>query len=80
LYIPFFSEVFKKHLEKLTKRDIALRNRIINQIEEMKIDPFRNSIELTYELKGKRRVKVGDYRLVYAVCEECRKKGIRKIQ
>ena len=78
MYIPFFSEVFKKHLEKLTKRDIALRNRIINQIEEMKIDPFRNSIELTYELKGKRRVKVGDYRLVYAVCEECRKKGYEK--
>lgn len=75
MYVPFFSEDFKKHLEKLTKRDNILENRITNQIEDMKTDPFRNSIELTHELKGKRRVKVGDYRLVYAVCEECRKKG-----
>jgi len=47
----------------------------MTRIEDMKIDPFRNSVELTYDLKGKRRVKVGDHRLVYAVCEECGKKG-----
>jgi len=47
----------------------------MNKIEDMKQDPYRNSIELIYELKGKRRVRIGDYRLIYAVCEECRKRG-----
>jgi mRNA-degrading endonuclease RelE of RelBE toxin-antitoxin system len=78
LYVPFFSDDFKKHLEKLTRRDNVLNKRIINQIEDMKNDPYRNSIELSYELKGKRRVKVGDYRLIYAVCSDCRKKGYVK--
>lgn len=51
----------------------------MSQIEEMRENPFRNSIELDYELKGKRRIKVGDYRLIYAVCSDCRKKGYEKI-
>lgn len=78
MYVPFFSDDFKKHLEKLTKRDIVLKKRVADQIEEMKNDPFRNSIELDYELKGKRRIRVGDYRLIYAVCIDCRKKGYTK--
>jgi len=78
LYVPFFSDDFKKHLDKLTRKDNVLKKRIMNEVEEMKNDPYRNSIELDYDLKGKRRVKVGDYRLIYAVCEDCRKKGFTR--
>jgi mRNA-degrading endonuclease RelE of RelBE toxin-antitoxin system len=79
LYVPFFSDDFNKNFRKLTKKDNNLKNRIMQQVEEMKIDPFRNSIELEYDLKGKRRIRVGDYRLIYAVCDDCRKKGYDRL-
>ena len=50
----------------------------MNKVEEMRNDPIRNSIELNYDLKGKRRVRIGDYRLIYAVCLDCRQKGYTK--
>lgn len=41
----------------------------------MRNDPLRNSIELGGDFKGKHRVRVGDYRLIYEPCDDCRKKG-----
>jgi len=73
LYKAFFSQDFKKHFEKLVKRDSALRERVLVRINDMMEDPFRNSLELTAAFKGKRRVYVGKagYRLIYSVCKEC---------
>ena len=75
MYVPYFSDDFEKHLKKLTKRDNNLKKRILGKVEEMKNDPYRNSKEYIADLKGKRKMRVGAYRLVYAVCEDCRAKG-----
>lgn len=76
MYVAYFSDDFHKHLNKLTKRDSVLKERILSKIDEMMNNPFRNSEELTGKFKGKRRVYVGKarYRLIYSICEECRKK------
>lgn len=76
LHVAYFSDDFRKHLNKLTKRNRALKERILSKIEEMMNNPFRNSQELVGKFKGKRRVHVGraGYRLIYSICEECREK------
>lgn len=79
LYVSYFSDDFKKHLKKLTKRDSNLKQRILKKVEEMQNDPFRNSKEYIADLKGKRKMRVGDYRLIYAVCKDCRAKEYEKI-
>jgi len=78
LYVAYFSDDFKKHLNKLTKRDTLLKKRILEKIEEMKNNPLRNSTELSGDFKGKHRIRVGDYRLIYAPCDDCRKKNYEK--
>jgi mRNA-degrading endonuclease RelE of RelBE toxin-antitoxin system len=72
--VPYRTDVFGKHFYKLSKKDNTLKKRVEAEIEEMKLDPYRNSTELLGEFKGKRRVRIGSHRLVFAVCEECRKK------
>ena len=76
MYAAYFSDDFRKHLDKLTKKNITLKDRILSKIEEMMNNPFRNSEELIGKFKGKRRVYVGKagYRLIYSICEECREK------
>lgn len=48
------------------------------KIKDMRNDPLRNSIELVGDFKGKHRVRVGDYRLIYEPCNDCRKKEYEK--
>jgi mRNA-degrading endonuclease RelE of RelBE toxin-antitoxin system len=74
LFTPYFTDVFSKHFQKLTKKDGALKKRLEAEIEEMRTDPYRNSRELVGQFLGKRRVRIGSHRLIYAVCEECRTK------
>lgn len=66
-------------MKKLTKRDNDLKKRILKKVEEMKALPYRKSKEYTADLKGKRKMRVGDYRLVYAVCEDCRAKEYERL-
>lgn len=76
MYVAYFSDDFRKHLDKLTKRNSALKERILLKIQEMMNNPYRNSEELTGKFEGKRRIYVGKagYRLIYSICEDCRKK------
>lgn len=79
-YDGYFVPDFSKNLEKLTRRNLELKRRIDKKIREMRNDPFRGSIHLVGKGTGKRRVYVaGDYRLIYAVCHECREKGHNSI-
>lgn len=73
MYKAFFSQDFKKHFEKLVRRDSDLKQRVLAKINDVIEDPFRNSLELTAAFKGKRRVYLGraGYRLIYSVCKEC---------
>lgn len=78
LYDAFFSDQFRNHLEKLTKRNTVLKKRILAKVKDMRNDPLGNSNELGGDFKGKRRIRVGDYRLIYAPCDDCRKKGYER--
>jgi mRNA-degrading endonuclease RelE of RelBE toxin-antitoxin system len=74
LYNAFFSDDFADHFRKLTKKDGVLKERLQSKIEEMKIEKPRNPIEYIADLKGKWKMRVGDYRMLYAYCEDCKQK------
>ncbi len=73
MFTAFFSDDFQKHLEKLTKRDGALKKRLLQRIQEMTTEKPASQIGYIGDLKGKWKMRVGDYRLIYAYCEDCRK-------
>jgi len=53
-----------------------MRTRIERAIqEELTLRPKDVSELLRINLKGKRSFHVGDYRIVFALCEECRAEG-----
>jgi mRNA-degrading endonuclease RelE of RelBE toxin-antitoxin system len=79
LYVPYFTDDFDKHFKKLTKKDNSLRHRILAKIDEMKKELPRNPIEYIGDLKGKWKMRVGDYRLLYAYCKDCRAKGYERL-
>jgi mRNA-degrading endonuclease RelE of RelBE toxin-antitoxin system len=79
LYVPHFTEYFDKHFRKLTKKDNNLRQKILAEIDEMKKEPPRHPIEYLYDLKGKWKMKLGDYRLLYAYCKDCRTKSYERL-
>lgn len=79
MYDAYFSDDFNEHFKKLTKKDAALRERLKEKIEEMKLEKPRNSIEYIADLKGKWKMRVGDYRMLYAYCEDCKLKRYERL-
>jgi len=80
MYVPFFTEHFKRSLKKLTKRNNILKKRVQMKVNDICNDPYHNSVELTAKFKGKRRVYVGKsgYRIIYTICKECRMKNYQR--
>ena len=68
-YIVSFHEVvIKKHIPALPN---TMKGRIKSAIEErIALDPISFGKPLRYGLKGYRRTRVGDYRIVYRVEED----------
>jgi mRNA-degrading endonuclease RelE of RelBE toxin-antitoxin system len=73
LFTVFFSDDFKKHFEKLTKKDVSLKNRLRECIDEMAVKKPYSQIGYSGDLNGKWKMRVGDYRLIYVYCEDCRR-------
>jgi len=74
-YVPYQTDRFAKSLSKLDK---PIRTRVIKAIdEEITVEPYRSD-PLAYSLKGKREYRVGDYRIIFAICEECRAKRFER--
>ena len=67
-----YTRTFEKALKKLDKRD---RQRIEKAVEQVVLEPYRNSKFMTGRYKGKRSKRVGSIRILYVVCEECFEKG-----
>jgi mRNA-degrading endonuclease RelE of RelBE toxin-antitoxin system len=78
LYEAHFSDDFNEHFKKLTKKDAVLKERLRKRIKEMKIAK-PNNLEYLFDLKGKWKERVGDYRMPYAYCEDCRQKGYERL-
>lgn len=73
-YLP---EVVKKQIPKLS---LPARNRIKKAIEKkLAIDPVAFGKPLQYSLKGLRRLRVDDYRIIYKIDENELKITIVKI-
>jgi mRNA-degrading endonuclease RelE of RelBE toxin-antitoxin system len=70
---------FKKHLDKLTKKDAQLRERLLEKIKEMTIEQPHAQIGLVADLKGKWKMRVGDYRLIYAYCIDCHNQSYQRL-
>lgn len=63
--ILYQDEVIKKHIPKLS---VAVKSIIKSNIESKLIsDPISFGKPLRYSLKGHRRLRVGDYRIVYRI-------------
>ena len=74
LYLP---DVVKKQIPKLP---LPVRNRIKKAIEKkLAVDPIAFGRPLRYSLKGLRRLRVDNYRVIFKVDEEEDKVVIVKI-
>ncbi|BAO99701.1 type II toxin-antitoxin system RelE family toxin [Wolbachia endosymbiont of Cimex lectularius] len=63
--IIFVGKVIRKDLQNLPK---TIRLRIVKAINELlTVDPINLGEPLYYSLKGRRRLRVGNYRVVYRV-------------
>ena len=66
--IKYLEVVYKTHIRKFSSSD----KKIIREAIEKKLmsDPVKFGKPLKYTLKGYRRLRVGDYRIVYSICQE----------
>jgi len=70
-YTPFF----EKQLQKLKKKAPARAKRIEDEIQEILKFPYQN-IDFGKGLwRGKRKNRVGDDRITFVVCKQCRELG-----
>lgn len=63
--ISYLEVVIKKHIPALPKKIQLIVRRAIEQ--RLMIDPIGFGKPLQYSLKGHRRIRVGDYRIVYSI-------------
>lgn len=73
MFTAFFTDAFKKHLEKLTKKDALLKSRLLEQVNELTTEHPFSQIGYVGDLQGKWKMRVNDYRLIYAYCMDCKK-------
>ena len=71
IYNKDFTEKFEKQLRKL--RDKIRMKRINEKVLEILDSPYRNIDFGVGRWRGKRKERVGDDRIFFAVCEQCRK-------
>ncbi|OAB82385.1 addiction module antitoxin RelB [Wolbachia endosymbiont of Laodelphax striatellus] len=63
--IIFVGKVIRKDLPDLPK---TIRLRVVNAINErLTVDPINLGEPLHHSLKGRRRLRVGEYRVIYRV-------------
>ncbi|EEB55206.1 hypothetical protein C1A_9 [Wolbachia endosymbiont of Culex quinquefasciatus JHB] len=63
--IIFVGKVIRKDLPDLPK---TIRLRVVNAINErLTVDPMNLGEPLHHSLKGRRRLRVGEYRVIYRV-------------
>ncbi len=66
--VVYLEEVVKKHIPNLSSKTKALIKKAIE--ERLMKDPIEFGKPLRYSLKGHRRLRVSDYRVVYRISED----------
>ncbi len=69
MYKIGFSNLAAKELEKIYRSDRKLYFRFITAVESLKIAPFQGK-SLKGRLKGDYSLRIGDYRIIYAVYKD----------
>lgn len=72
VYEIYLTSKFGKSIKKM---DAHTKQRIEKSINDLSNDPYRKSEYLRGKLKGRRKHRMGDLRIVFAICEECRELG-----
>jgi mRNA-degrading endonuclease RelE of RelBE toxin-antitoxin system len=62
---------FDKAFRKLDKSAQKIIDRMIK--EELSLEPYESKRLVSPELRGKRSIRKGDYRIIFAICQECKK-------
>jgi mRNA-degrading endonuclease RelE of RelBE toxin-antitoxin system len=70
-YEPRATDYFQKDFASLAQLDI--KKRISDAVVELTKNPYHNTKGLTGDLAGQRSYRKGDIRILFAICEECRK-------
>lgn len=65
-----------KKLEK--EFDKEIREQIKKSLEKLKTYPYHNTFHLKGEFQGKRKLRSGKMRIIFSICEECRKLGYKQ--
>jgi mRNA-degrading endonuclease RelE of RelBE toxin-antitoxin system len=73
-YELFSTMTFDGQLDGLQERD---RERIRRKVLDLARYPYRNTLLLRPPHEGKRRFRVGDYRVLFTICGECRQSGFQ---
>jgi mRNA-degrading endonuclease RelE of RelBE toxin-antitoxin system len=73
IYDALFSDDFRKECAYMRKKDRENHDRIRKAVLAIREEPYHNSAPLTAGLLGKRKKYAGKMRIIYAVCEECRR-------
>ncbi len=64
----FATEKFNKHLEKIAKKDKLTAKKIHEKIIKLQNNPHLGK-PLTYDLTGKRSLRIDPYRIIYEIKE-----------
>ena len=69
---PKYTPFFEGQLKKLQKKDKIRTKRILKKVKDICASPYDDIKFATGRYKGKREARVGNDRLLYIVCEQCR--------
>lgn len=70
-YEPRYTKRFEKSFKKNVPNN--LKQRIEDGINKLLEDPYHNTEFGKGLWRGKRKLRVGDYRIAFIICEECQK-------
>ncbi|MCJ7506159.1 hypothetical protein MUP05_06800 [Candidatus Bathyarchaeota archaeon] len=75
LYDAEYSTVFEKQIHNLERKDKIRAKNIRKEIEDIRADPFRKIDFGKGHYRVKRKRRVGDDRIIFVVCKQCRQLG-----
>ena len=77
--IAFQVLIHKKALKEINSLPIADKNRLLDSLREMAIDPFSGDVKPIKGVRGLLRRRVGDYRISYTVNFEKSEVAVLKV-
>lgn len=73
MYECIYSDTFRQDIDSFKREKKAIVRKIDAAIKKLSFDPYRNSKLLEGKYKGKRSHRKGKLRIIFVICEECRK-------